>query len=146
MNRAVFSTHFLTRGELDAPENGIVFSPSEGARFDFENDGFLKVSEVASQFDFDLDLLILAGCNSASDTWHNSSILSGFARPFFAAGVRNLVISHFPVRDDKSIHLTSPIIAARTGYAKVLQASMISAIERPNSTPRDWAWAMYVGR
>jgi len=100
-----FATHGLLAGEIEgAREPGLVFSPPSTATD--KDDGFLSASEVAA-LRLDADWVILSACNTASgDGSSGAPGLSGLARSFFYAGARNLLASHWPVRDKVAARLT----------------------------------------
>ena len=99
------ATHGLMAGELTgSTEPGLVFTPPSQASE--QDDGFLTTSEVA-QLRLNADWVILSACNTASgDGSEGAAGLSGLARAFFYAGARNLLVSHWPVRDDVASRLT----------------------------------------
>ncbi len=99
------ATHGLMAGDIrGAVEPGLVFTPPEaGTTLD---DGYLTASEVAELRLF-ADWVILSACNTASgDGSKGAAGLSGLARAFFYAGTDNLLVSHWPVRDDVASQLT----------------------------------------
>jgi len=104
-NVIAFATHGLLAGDLGGTaEPGLVLTPpskaSEG------NDGYLSTSEIAA-LKLNADWVILSACNTAAgDGKDGAPGLSGLARSFFYAGARNLLASHWPVRDDVSAKLT----------------------------------------
>ncbi|WP_068071115.1 CHAT domain-containing protein [Novosphingobium lentum] len=100
-----FATHGLTAGEVTgAVEPGLVLTPP--ATPDATDDGLLTASEVA-RLKLAADWVILSACNTAAgDGSSGAPGLSGLARAFFYAGARNLLVSHWPVRDDVAARLT----------------------------------------
>ena len=102
-----FATHGLVAGELKgSAEPALVLTPPEkGTELD---DGLLTASEVA-QLRLNADLVILFACDTASpDGTPGAEGLSGFAKAFFYAGSRALLVSHSPM------HLAAnPAIIAR---------------------------------
>ncbi len=104
-NIIAFATHGLLAGDIGGTaEPGIVLTPpseaSEG------NDGYLSASEI-SALKLNADWVILSACNTAAgDGSEGAPGLSGLARSFFYAGARNLLASHWPVRDDVAAKLT----------------------------------------
>ncbi|MEO0465627.1 MAG: CHAT domain-containing protein [Pseudomonadota bacterium] len=143
----IIATHFVLQGEYGAPENGLIFSlPSSGGE-DGRDDGFLAVSEIVEELTLNVDLLILAGCNSASSkSGESQSIFTGFAEPFFIAGARGLLMSHFQLRDDVSSNVTLPVLTASDSVPLALQKSVLDLIDQGNSDPRTWTGFVYVGR
>ncbi len=100
-----FATHGLMAGELPgSAEPGLVFTlPVVASETD---DGLLTASEI-SGLKLDADWVILSACNTAAgDGTEGAPGLSGLARAFFYAGARNLLVSHWPVRDDVASRLT----------------------------------------
>ena len=140
-----FATHGLMAGELTgASEPGLVFTPP--AQASDADDGFLTASEV-TELKLDADWVILSACNTAAgDGSEGAPGLSGLARAFIYAGARNLLVSHWPVRDDVAARLTVDAIRRRQadpslGRAEALQQAM-RAIR--NDTSHDTAsdtWA-----
>ncbi len=105
-----FATHGLLAGEIGGTaEPGLVLTPpSEGSE---ANDGYLSTSEIAA-LKLNADWVILSACNTAAgDGSEGAPGLSGLARSFFYAGARNLLASHWPVRDDVAAKLTVRTIA-----------------------------------
>lgn len=99
------ATHGLMAGEIEgAAEPGLVFTPP--AKPSEADDGLLTASEVAA-LKLDADWVILSACNTAAgDGSQGAPGLSGLARAFFYAGARNLLASHWPVRDDVAAKMT----------------------------------------
>ncbi len=99
------ATHGLMAGEIEgAAEPGLVFTPP--AKASETDDGLLTASEVAA-LKLDADWVILSACNTAAgDGSQGAPGLSGLARAFFYAGARNLLASHWPVRDDVAAKMT----------------------------------------
>ncbi|OAN99025.1 hypothetical protein A8B75_19450 [Sphingomonadales bacterium EhC05] len=99
------ATHGLVAGELDGrSEGGLVFTPPNVATS--YDDGLLTTSEVAT-LDLNAEWVILSACNTAAgDGSEGAPGLSGLARSFFYAGARNLLASHWPVRDDVAAKIT----------------------------------------
>ncbi len=146
-DRAVFATHVVAAGEFGVFEPGLVLSTPETPRRDSADDGYLAASEIASNLSFDLDLVVLAGCNSASPaSGFEQSPLTGLARAMFASGARQLVISHTPLRDDVSLFFTDPIIRAENGFHTILQSRMLEMIDQGDPDPAAWASLVVVGR
>lgn len=99
------ATHGLLAGEIrGAAEPGLVFTPPEIATE--TDDGLLTASEIAG-LKLNADWVILSACNTAAgDGSEGAPGLSGLARSFFYAGARNLLASHWPVRDDVAAKIT----------------------------------------
>lgn len=104
-NIIAFATHGLLAGDIGGTaEPGIVLTPPSEASE--SNDGYLSASEI-SALELNADWVILSACNTAAgDGSEGAPGLSGLARSFFYAGARNLLASHWPVRDDVAAKLT----------------------------------------
>jgi CHAT domain-containing protein len=115
------ATHGLIAGELTgASEPGLVFTPPVQASTD--DDGFLTASEVSSM-KLDADWVILSACNTAAgDGSEGAPGLSGLARAFFYAGARNLLVSHWPVRDDVASRITVDTIRRQQSNSRLSRA------------------------
>lgn len=123
------ATHGVMAGELSgAAEPGLVFTPPTAAS-DYD-DGLLTSSEIAG-LRLNADWVILSACNTAAgDGSDGASGLSGLARSFFYAGARNLLVSHWPVRDDAASRLTVETLRLQNEHpamsrAEALQRSMV---------------------
>ena len=149
----VLATHGLLAGEIDgAIEPGLVFTPPLMASI--EDDGFLSTSEIA-ELQLGADWVILSACNTAAgDGSDGAPGLSGLAKAFFFAGARNLLASHWPVRDDVAALLTVRTIEIardrpELSRAEALQQAMIEVRnDKRADGPRDtWAhpnaWAPF---
>lgn len=106
------ATHGLVAGEVDGySEPGLVFTPPAQARTD--DDGLLTTSEIAA-LDMNAEWVILSACNTAGGSGDEGAPgLSGLARAFFYAGARNLLASHWPVRDDIAPRITVRTVELR---------------------------------
>jgi CHAT domain-containing protein len=115
------ATHGLMAGELTgAVEPGLVFTPPSQASD--QDDGYLTASEV-SAMNLNADWVILSACNTAAgDGSKGAPGLSGLARAFFYAGARNLLVSHWPVRDDVAARLTVDTIRRQAADPKLSRA------------------------
>ena len=152
-DRVIFATHVLTAGEMGNREPGLVLSYGENGdnRLVPEDDGFLSASEIAAQVRFDSNLVILAGCNSASSLDGNQSTpLNGLARSFFAGGARQIVMSHTPLRDDVSQAFTTRLTESDSDFHKVIQSTMLALLNDADdptlADPAAWSSLVFVGR
>ncbi len=123
------ATHGLMAGELrGAAEPGLVFTPPVSPTD--EDDGFLTASEVAT-LKLDADWVILSACNTAAgDGSEGAPGLSGLARAFFFAGARNLLVSHWPVRDDVASRITVDAIRRRQSDPRLSRAEAVQQAMR----------------
>lgn len=153
----VFATHGLLACEVQGvAEPGLVLTPPSEP--DDIDDGYLGTSDIVT-LDLDANWVILSACNTAaSDGNSGSSGLSGLARAFFFAGARNLLVSHWPVRDDVAAQLTVRTVELTQGEepmtrAQALRQAMAEIRQNPNhdsdvdtwAHPNAWAPFSFVG-
>ncbi len=147
-----FATHGLVSGELKGlAEPALVLTPPEKATP--EDDGLLTASEVA-ELRLDADWVILSACNTAAGAgadYGGDEALSGLARSFFFAGARSLLVSHWPVRSDAAVELTTRALSQITNNATMnrstaLQRAMVSLIadEKIYAAAHPQVWAPFV--
>jgi CHAT domain-containing protein len=132
-------------GELrGAAEPGLVFTPPPQASE--QDDGLLTASEIAA-LKLNADWVILSACNTAAgDGSEGAPGLSGLARAFFFAGARNLLVSHWPVRDDVAARITVDTIRRqqsdpRLARAQALQQAMRAIRNDTSHDSKDDTWA-----
>lgn len=146
----VLATHGLVAGDMGGlSEPALVFtppaSPSAG------DDGLLTASEAA-MLDLDADWVVLSACNTASGDRPGAPGFTGLARAFLFAGGRNILASHWPVRDDAAARLSvRTITAAAEGQtpAQALRTAMLALMDDPGvpngSDPSVWAAFTLIG-
>ncbi|HEX8300801.1 CHAT domain-containing tetratricopeptide repeat protein [Sphingomonas sp.] len=142
-----FATHGLTAGDLDGLDEPALVMTPEGS-----DDGLLTVSEIM-RLRTTADWIILSACNTAAGGSPDDSGLAGLARAFLYAGGRNLLASHWAVRDDAAAYLSVETVR---GYgrgidpAQALRQAILRMIDkRPFSDaehPINWAPFVFVGR
>ncbi|MES2498169.1 MAG: CHAT domain-containing protein [Pseudomonadota bacterium] len=142
-----FATHGLMAGDLDGlDEPALVMTPSA------PDDGLLTASEIM-RLRLAADWVLLSACNTAAGGGIDDSGLAGIARAFLYAGGRNLLASHWAVRDDAAAYLSVETVK-RYGQgadpAGALRKAMLRMIdERPfdgADQPVNWAPFVFVGR
>lgn len=151
------ATHGLMAGEIEgAAEPGLVFTPPATATE--ADDGLLTASEVAG-LKLDADWVILSACNTAAgDGSEGAPGLSGLARAFFYAGARNLLASHWPVRDDVAARMTvrtieiardNPSLSRAEAFAQAMREIRNDASQDSDSDtlahPNAWAPFTLIG-
>jgi CHAT domain-containing protein len=109
----------------------------------------LTASEIESM-SIDADLVILSACNTAMGGNNSEEPLSGFARAFFEAGARGVMVSNWYINPTSTGELLLAFAKEirrdpRQPFSFALQAAMISQSKR-NSDPRDWAIFTYIGK
>jgi len=112
-----FATHGLLSGESAAilkakAEPALILTPPQDSAPGAleEDNGLLTASEVA-QLELDADWVVLSACNTAAGERGDAEALSGLARAFFYAKVRALLVSHWEVRSDAAVKLTTGTFA-----------------------------------
>lgn len=100
-----FATHALPGGAIGLPEPGLVFTPPQAP--DAIDDGLLTLTEIAS-LSTKAQWAVLSACDTAAGG-PGGEVLSGLARAFLQAGVRNLLVSHWPVLDAVAPQLTGDL-------------------------------------
>jgi CHAT domain-containing protein len=149
-----FATHGLLAGETESfvkskAEPALLLSPPETPTF--EDDGLLTASEVA-QLHLDAEWVVLSACNTAAGvaaTERDVEALSGLARSFFYAGARALLVSHWYVDSDSTVHLiTNTFAAMKTnqtiGRAEALRRSMLALIAMGGQSAHPAHWAPFI--
>lgn len=146
-NVLAFATHGLMAGDLDGlDEPALVMTPGGS------DDGLLTASEIM-RLRLAADWVILSACNTAAGGSSDDSGLAGVARAFLYAGGRNLLASHWAVRDDAAAYLSGETVR-RYGRgedpARALRETMLRMIDRHPfegaEQPINWAPFVYVGR
>jgi tetratricopeptide (TPR) repeat protein len=142
-----FATHGLMAGDLDGlDEPALVMTPAA------PDDGLLTASEIM-RLRLSADWVILSACNTAAGGGSDDSGLAGIARAFLYAGGRNLLASHWAVRDDAAAYLSVETVK-RYGRgadpAGALRKAMLRMIDgKPfdgADQPVNWAPFVFVGR
>ncbi|WP_108514906.1 CHAT domain-containing protein [Bradyrhizobium algeriense] len=93
--------------------------------------------------------MVLSACNTAGGDSSNSEAFSGLAGAFFYAGARALLVSHWPVRSDAAVAITTGAIDAMKshpdiGRAEGLRRSLSALIARGGDYTHPSAWAPFV--
>ncbi|HEX5184292.1 MAG TPA: CHAT domain-containing tetratricopeptide repeat protein [Allosphingosinicella sp.] len=142
-----FATHGVTAGQLEGLEEPALVVTPDGA-----DDGLLTASEIM-RLRLDADWVLLSACDTAAGSANDETGLAGLARAFLYAGGRNLLASHWAVRDDAAAYLSVETVK---GYgngadpAEALRRAMLRMIDgHPipgSSQPINWAPFVFVGR
>ena len=146
-NVLAFATHGLMAGDLDGlDEPALVMTPGGS------DDGLLTASEIM-RLRLAADWIILSACNTAAGGGTDDSGLAGVAQAFLYAGGRNLLASHWAVRDDAAAYLSVETVrryGRGTDPAQALRDAMLRMIDkRPfqgAEQPINWAPFVFVGR
>ena len=142
-----FATHGLVAGDVQgltqpALALSLPAKPTEG------DSGLLTASDV-TQLKLDADWVVLSACNTAVGETPGAEGLSGLARAFFYAGARALLVSHWPVRSDAAIDLTTHTFAAlaadpNLGRAEALRKAMLALVDQGGGYAYPAVWAPFV--
>jgi CHAT domain-containing protein len=147
-----FATHGLVAGEVQSlGEPALALSlPTKASEVD---DGLLTASEIA-QLKLNADWVVLSACNTAAGEHFGAEAFSGFARAFFYAGARALMVSHWRVDSQAAVRLTTSTFAELSkdpsiGRAEALRRAMLAMIDDAsipwNAYPDFWAPFSVVG-
>jgi CHAT domain-containing protein len=151
-----FATHGLLAGETELlatsrAEPALILTPPQTATED--DDGLLTASEI-TQLKLDADWVVLSACNTAAGESNKlgAEALSGLARAFFYAGARALLVSHWAVNSEATVHLITKAFDElkanpKIGPAEALRRSMLVLIARGGgyAHPANWAPFVVVG-
>jgi CHAT domain-containing protein len=148
-----FATHGLVAGDGGPNvEPGLVLTPPPVAST--ADDGLLTASEIMA-LRLDADLVLLSACDTASaDGRPRADALSGLARAFFAAGARNLIVTHWAIPSLPTVEITTRSASTWTenrsiNWARALQQAQIFLLTRPGrpefAHPASWGAFQVVG-
>ena len=141
----VLATHGIVAGEIEGiAEPALVLSPGGAAT----DDGVLTASEIA-QLTMRAQWVILSSCDSAAGMQGGLPAFSGLAQAFRQAGAKDLLVSHWKVRDDVAAYVSSQTVlnyragmskteALRDAIRKLRKESGIEGADSP------FAWAPFV--
>lgn len=128
-----FATHGLLPGDFDGlDEPALLLSPAG------DDDGLLKPSEIGA-LSLPARLVILSACNSAGAAGADRPQLSGLVQGFFLAGAKEVMASHWPVRDDVARRLSVGTVRGMRGGetpADALRAAILTVREGSDGEAR----------
>jgi CHAT domain-containing protein len=147
-----FATHGLSAGTFGLDEPALVLTPP--VLSSPSNDGLLTASEVR-KLRFPDAFVILSACNTAGiRSVETLDPYVGFARAFFDAGARALLVSQFEVPDEAAARLSTGLLgrlakAPRLDRAEALRQTIDSLLADPEAAalhhPRAWGTMILVG-
>lgn len=144
-----FATHGLLPGELRCQtEPALVLSPPSEPAQSRQQDGLLEASEIAA-LNLKAELVVLSACNTAGAGGRfGGEAMSGLAEAFFAAGARNLVVSHWQVPSASTAQLMVRLFEnwgadLQQSGARALQSAQLKMIEK-TETAHPFHWGAFV--
>jgi CHAT domain-containing protein/tetratricopeptide (TPR) repeat protein len=150
-----FATHGLVAGDLESQdgalsEPALVLTPPAAATP--EDDGLLKASDIVG-LKLNADWVILSACNTASGQTYGGEALSGLASAFLYSGAKALLASHWPVRSDAAVKLTTFAVGElsrepKIGRAEAMRRSMVNMLDHGgpfDAHPMAWAPFSVIG-
>ena len=104
-----FATHAIITGELDGiDEPAIVLSRTDK---DAEFDGLLTATDIRG-FNFPSSLIVLSGCQTATDYGQtNKGGISGLSLSFLAKGAKSLIVTQWRIPDKVSASVMAEIMS-----------------------------------
>lgn len=94
--------------------------------------------------DADCELVVLSGCETASARVLPGDELVGFARAWFHAGARALVLSLWPVEDSATAELMRDLYEALCAGVRLPEALRRAGLALRSARPHPWHWAGFV--
>jgi CHAT domain-containing protein len=127
-----FATHgLLADGDSNIDEPALALTP--GQEQGRGEDGLLSATEIAT-LKLNADLVLLSACNTAgvADTPQAKyrENVAGLTLPFFHAGARALLVSHWPVDSEATVLLTTRMIATGSQSNVRKSAALAEAMRR----------------
>ena len=146
----MFATHGLAAGAFGLSEPGLVLTPPDKPSRD--DDGLLTATEV-STLKFPDAFVILSACNTAGvRSIEALDPYAGFARAFFAAGAKSLLVTQFEVADEAAARLTTRTLAdvkKGVGRSEALRRSVAALLSDGQAQqlhhPRAWGAMALIG-
>jgi len=155
----VFATHGLLPGEIDGLyEAALALTPSEQDARQLivpsamglitSADGLLTTSEIP-QLKLKADIVVLSACNTGADSQIDLEAYSGLASAFLEAGARSVLVSHWPVKSDAAVAITTGTIARWTSrkpgrdFAFAFRQALLDVIQMNPETGRPSYWAPF---
>jgi CHAT domain-containing protein len=144
-----FATHGLLPGELRCQtEPALVLTPPAQPATARNQDGLLEASEIAA-LNLNADLVVLSACNTAGAGGRfGGEAMSGLAEAFFAAGARNLLVSHWQVPSASTAQLMIQLFEnwganLQHSGARALQFAQSKMLEK-TETSHPFYWGAFV--
>ena len=142
------ATHGFFAGEIAGlAQPAIILAYAQAAQ-----DQLFTVSDAAL-LKLNADWVILSACNTASPDASEARGISGFARAFFYAGAKSLLVSHWRLRDDVAAKLVPDVLkrqkeSPNMSNAGALREASLAILDNPDpsyASPAAWAPFVLVG-
>jgi CHAT domain-containing protein len=154
-----FATHGLLPGEIDGLyEAALALTPIEKDAGQLivpsamglltSADGLLTTSEIP-QLKLDAGIVVLSACNTGADSPIDFEAYSGLASAFLQAGARSVLVSHWPVKSDAAVAITTGTVkhwASRKpgrDFAFAFRQALLDVIQTSPETARPSYWAPF---
>lgn len=154
-----FATHGLLPGEIDGLyEAALALTPIEKDAGQLvapsimglltSADGLLTTSEIP-QLRLDAGIVVLSACNTGADSQIDFEAYSGLASAFLQAGARSVLVSHWPVKSDAAVAITTGTVAhwasRKPGrdFAFAFRQALLDVIRTSPETARPSYWAPF---
>jgi len=155
----LFATHGLLPGEIDGLyEAALALTPIEKDAGQLvvpsvmglltSADGLLTTSEIP-QLRLNAGIVVLSACNTGADSQIDFEAYSGLASAFLQAGARSVMVSHWPVKSDAAVAITTGTVAhwasRKPGrdFAFAFQKALLDVIKTSPETARPSYWAPF---
>lgn len=154
-----FATHGLLPGEIDGifeaalaltpveKDAGQIIVPSAMGLIT-SADGLLTTSEIP-QLKLDAGIVVLSACNTGAASQIDFEAYSGLASAFLQAGARSVLVSHWPVKSDAAVAITTGTVAHWTSrkpgrdFAFAFREALLHVIKTSPETARPSYWAPF---
>ncbi len=154
-----FATHGLLPGEIEGLyEAALALTPIEKDAGQLvvpsamglitSADGLLTTSEIP-QLKLDAGIVVLSACNTGADSQIDFEAYSGLASAFLQAGARSVLVSHWPVKSDAAVAITTGTVARWTSrkpgrdFAFAFRQALLDVIKTSPETARPSYWAPF---
>lgn len=155
----MFATHGLLPGEIEGLyEAALALTPIEKDAGQLvvpsamglltSADGLLTTSEIP-QLKLKADIVVLSACNTGADSQIDFEAYSGLASAFLQAGARSVLVSHWPVKSDAAVAITTGTVARWTSrkpgrdFAFAFRQALLDVIQTSPETARPSYWAPF---
>ncbi len=141
--------HLATHGFLDdlkslGTPGAIALAPSGTGE---PNDGFLTANEILD-LKLNAELVVLSACDTGRGRITGDSVI-GLSRSLILAGTPSVMVSLWSVPDASTAGLMTEFYRnwqeRKLDKAQALRQAMLTMMQRPGATPRDWAAFTLIG-